>query len=384
MWQMKETQSVIDDVHKMIGQSHKIRIRLTCMDADNKILWNDEFPEGTLLEDSSVEFDGTSDGNSRMLHLSVLNHQGKWSCDPLHPTNSPLWVNQLIRASYGIYSPVKAIDRPDTDGYVYIPVMTAVIKTIEMRDDATVVIEGEDKASNFKDPGKFMRPYTIKKGSKLSTVIHELAEAYGETMFRIQSNNYRLKGSHQFAADDDIWEKLKYFAAATSWALFYDGEGYLVFRPRNNNSICTFTTGATGNIVVPPTRLVEFDEFKNVVMVTGKDAKVLATVSLPSNHPLSWQNVKQVRPHFYENTSISTVKQAKEKANQLLTQLALVTNNVTFSALPNPLLEETDYIQVIDSNLSVNLKILLETFVLPLTHKDPMEIGSEMRLAVKV
>lgn len=366
-------------LQQTIAGNHSVFVRVSITDlAGNRI---SEISD--RLQTGQVDVDAEQTV-SRTCLLTLLDPAKSLNFDSDSPEDGALWHDRMIKVQYEVHGPLLT-------NWVSIPVFHGFITKLS-RDDAIVSVEAQGKELFGLDTVVWT-PVTFKKGANRVECIRQImANDMGETKFTFPASSGRLPKDYSMSKETHPWDAARALATAENCILFYDGRGVIVLRPRNNNPIFTFRQDDDGTITSTPKVAFSSEGLKNVIWVKGgtpKGAKKavewteFAALSHPMSHfRLGRSGVPRYMLETITEDSIRTIAEAKALAKSTLAQRLLQQVDVTFDAMPNPLLEEWDTVRIATDEFSTNF--VLTKFTIPLIVADgaSMAVGYNKKIGI--
>ena len=264
------------------------------------------------------------------------------------------------------------------------PLFTGPISGVERSGDTiTVAAQGKESLAL----GPVWTPLSWSKTTRRVQVIEDLmAKGAGEWAFNLPpgwrqqigktKSVPRVIGDEQFTP----WQQSLWMAASLGAQLFYDARGVLRLRKRPVQSAWTFTGAEIAGRVQVQERT---KDVINQVIVTGgipKGGKKPITVSqsLPDAHPWSpWALGRRGVPRRLieeiEDENLVTRKAAVATAKRRLREHETTAADLTFDALPMPLLEPHDLYRVDAGDVAQSSRFTRGTIPV---HGDLMSVGA--------
>jgi hypothetical protein len=353
-----------------LTESHRIKVSFGVYDGNEALIGP---MEGNVLA-GQVDVDASAD-ITRTLSMTVEDPTGKFSFDPI----GPLYADKFVGVSYSVY--VAALS-----DYVDVPVFFGPVSRYS-RDGHTVQVEAVGKESLMMPPVLMNYPATPVDGY-VASFIKAAAQAFGETKFRLGSMaGVPVSGGDRNMLDaakakaGSVWAELKKLAAAHSFQLFYDAEGYLTARrfPKNTSAHTFLET------LNEPSVAFDLTQVRNRVAVFGPDSQKLdakttrlVVLDLPSGHPLSAASLarngtNRVLVENLQSDRYLTPAEATDWGNRYLKHASQGVLSVNFEALVVPHLELHDIIDMNTATLAASFT--LPAFTIPLQAADPMTVG---------
>lgn len=371
--------------------SHEIRVRVSLLN-----LAEQELSDLTdLIYDGQVNIDVGGDRADRSLTLSLFDPRQRLSFDPDSPADSALYLNRMIKVTYGVWV-------AGGTGWVDVPVFTGPITKLDRPADELISVEclGKEAIANR----EAWRPYTIKKGAKKTSAIQAiLRERAGESSFDFPDLNTRLNKTISLGRTTKPWAAARKIARSMGKQLYYDGDGVCRLREPSSN-VFTFAAGAGGSIMSPVQIGYDLTDFANVVYVKGGQPKgskssdpkspppdgdsdsqaahvpdIRWVEMLGASHPLSAARLGRIGTsggfivQTIENDKIRSRSEAKRVAKRELRDRVLAATSISFDALPLPFLEPNDLVRVNTDDGAISSRI--DQLSLPLRVGENMSVG---------
>lgn len=352
--------------------SHQLRIRVQVMDTAHRVMGD----ASEMLQDGSVTVDATAD-ITRSASLSLWDPAHLLALDSNAPVDGALYMDRMIGVAYQVYSPAYPV-------VVTCPIFTGPISKLT-RDDDTVSIEAQGKEVFAQRPAWRNKNYGI--GTLRTSIVRELLAETGETRFNIEA--WTLRTAHKFgvAFETDVWQLAKKMAGDRM--LYYDGAGTLVMRKPLTRSVFTFRTGDGGTLLTKPTVNYATDDLRNIVRVKGGIPKgqkypVQKTAYAPASHPLSAQSLGRNGKarhlvEIIEDTDLLSAADCMERAEAALASALKTATDVSFDAIPIPMMEWGDMIDTKTPESSSTSR--LDQFTIPLKAGESQAYGYHDRRA---
>jgi hypothetical protein len=366
-------------LHNTMVRSHSIAVTVQILTLSGHHLAD---LSGKLL-DGQVNIDawGTV---TRSCTLSLLDPDRSMSFDTDSPNESALYLDRMIRILY-------SVKVPDLQRWIPVPVFTGPVVKMSRADD---VISVEAQGKEVLAMGVASKATTFKRGAnKVGVISLLLSDFTGEDRFDFIESSQYLTRDLSVTPRSIPWDLARGVAHSMGLQLFYDGRGTARLRPFPATVLYRFRTGDFGNVMTSPQITYTMDELKNCVTVIGQPTKMGLTVAPltyvanpPVNHPLSpWRLGRNGVPRFLrdviEDTSITSVAEARILAEATLLRHLTQAVDVTFDSLPVPHLEPGDVCQLTTPEFSNTFRV--GRLSLPLTSGGQMSMGYLNRVGVK-
>ena len=324
----------------------------------------------------SVQVQANAEGATRSLSLEMFDPTDELGLTSATGALVPRYTVRVRRAVY-----VDALAR-----WVSVPVFRGPI-TKPVRKDDTLQIEAQDMASIA---DSFAPSLRVRRGTNAATAIRQImSEACGERRFRIASTSYRLQSDQILTEGLTPWQLVRRICRAVGWVAFYDGDGYLVCRPRSSAPVFTFRGGTFGTLTGGVERGFWDADVKNQVVVRGgvvSRTQVVGVATLDAGHPLSPEAlaIRGVRRFLREtinDSSIRTYGAARDLAVRALRDLSIQQTAVSFESLPVWHLQEHDAFALIDPKTGERVVARVTDMTIPLTAEGMQAMGFLARSA---
>lgn len=371
------------EYYEALRSSHRIRVRVELLDRYERVRndltlipkpYAERGETGSILLDGEIAVDVNRGGPTRTLSIDILT-QDEWLFDD---PDSPMWLTDYIKVHHGVW-----LD--SLKDYYEVPMGVFTIDQPSMRG-RVLHIEGADKGRRAMDPFRTIKPYSdIKRNWRKSAAIEDMLRFAGETKFKVDECPQTMGKDRTYPPDSELWVEARAIAASSGWALFYDGDGYLTFRPKSTSAVWRFAPGEESSLLSDVEVTHDIMAVRNYVHVKGAGT-VSAVAKPPIGHPLHPDaldpDAPVYMPHFVEDSNIATKAQARAKAADLLDSLLWAGTTVTMDTLVIPTLEEYDRIRIEDPASKTFGNLTLEAFSIPLG-VGVQRIGSKYRSKVR-
>lgn len=345
-----------------LAVEHRVSSRFEIMTREHR-------PVGSLTgraTSGQVNIDTTADV-SRSLQLEIVDPVGVSGVDR---EDGSARLDRMIQAEYGVY-----VERPIYD-WVWLPVFCGPITTTS-RAEGLVTIDASGKESITRGPAFYPRSW--RKGlTKIGVIRSMMEEMGGEDRFDLPHDwKATLPKDLNLGRQSSPWTHTIILCRSMNAHAYYDGRGTLRIRKRPSRPVYTFTTGAGGTIITPPGASESTSELVNMVTVKGS-GDIVATAFLPRAHPYSPHSLgRNGRPDYLpleiEDDSIRTKKEAQEVADKRVSEAQIDEQEVTFTSLPVPFLEELDPFAIDTPGLATTTR--LQKMSLAFGHEGVSTIG---------
>lgn len=258
--------------------------------------------------------------------------------------------------------------------WVPVPVFCGPI-TKPARAGRMLTIEAQDKGAlaSFETTA-----LTIRKGTKGDVAIRAVLRHVGETRFRPITTGKVTKRDYVLTPDTTPLALARRIARDMGWVLFYDAEGYVVFRTAPTGVVFTFRTGTGGTLLSPVSNGYWDSDVVNRVIGTGSPVKgkaVTAVATLNRSHELSPENLARdgkansgLRIARLDDVAASTEAEVKAEVDLELYRRSIQARSVSFDSRSIWHLQEHDVYAVDDRIDGVNLTARVRQMSIPLGH----------------
>lgn len=339
-----------------------------------------------------------------------------------------IWLNNRVKLFTGFQYP---------DGtQEFVPQGVFILrqpKATSKPDESTITLQGDDKAAllNGSPGGTLADTWTITQGADVAGAIKTLCQTVGVTQFNFTPSSFSVPYTMTAQVGQTVWSLIAQLAWSVSWELFFDRNGYLVFRPQPDYSTIgpsvSFSTENPDDkefdtAVVYPIDGYAFVSSTQIVPSDGSTPEYIAvrlapgvsspnpymgtermiddndSNSKPANHIVviggssqtatvqaeaidsspnsatSTVTLGQHRVRVVQDPIITTQSQAQYRANYELLNSVIAAEKQTLSFLPNYLLDEEDVITLNDPNVNTNKNYVAIKLDIPLKWDGTMSV----------
>lgn len=301
------------------------------------------------LIDGQVEWDTTAEVQ-RTATATILDPDARAGLDSVKVTNTSVRLDRYLRLRRDIWLPAAR-------EWVSIPLFTGPLSGVE-RDGHTITVAAQGKEVLAMQP--FWQPLSWGKSTPRVQVIEDMMRrGAGEWAFSMppawRTPLGKAKSVARVIGDDQftVWQQAKWQAAALAADLFYDARGVLRLRRRPVLPAWRFTED---DVTGRPRVSERTRDIINVVAVTGGVPRggrrpVTAIRPLPADHPwspaaLGRRGVGRRMVEEITDDTLVTKSAAVAAAERRLREYATSTVDMTFDALPVPMIEPSDLYRV--------------------------------------
>lgn len=402
--------------------STQIRVDVGIHDPQEKRVSSFDFAEGSSqLESGSVTVDTTQDV-SRSLELELFDDRQRFAFEPDSPAHGAIFTGYFVSVQYEIYVPPFGAwphpeSYPETTSYpgatdlsadsglwIEAPVFWGPLTAYEQLGPE-IKIEAQGKEARALAPHYATKGYTVHEHEHTDDAIKNVMRRVGEDRFDIPDLPWRVKHDRPVHPQSEPWKVvaggeedhngnpiagLIERTGAHPFYLYYDARGYLRAKHLNKQPVFTFD-GHT--MTTPATTNLDALNFYNAVDVTGGKPKgkgkkrAHALVELPADNPMSphalrrRNGAKTYVTKFIQAPNLKTDRACRQRGLHVLRQ-AHTSLEVSFDALPIPMLEEMDVVRVETEEFGL-VTVPLKQFTLPLDASSDMTIGDTKRVRRK-
>lgn len=227
--------------------------------------------------------------------------------------------------------------------------------SVESESDGQVALTCRDMVKRCKR-SKLVTATTFEKGRSIESVIETMAANSWIPKRVLPVTGETLDRDMTWEADTERWEIMKELATSYNYDLRFDGTGTLVMDkfqdPLSAPVAMDLTVGAYGNLVSRGLRTSDSQLHNHVVVIgEGSDSSTPPVwAEAVNNDPLSPSRVSELGDRVIRHTSptITTLAQAQELANSMLSVAALEEFELSFSTPLLPWIEPGQIIGLTD------------------------------------
>lgn len=281
------------------------------------------------------------------------------------------------------------------------------VKVTDTQSGLSIQIAGSDRAWKVKRQS-FTKPYAVAAGTKLATLIQAIVSArISGVQFSLYPTSVTLAAATLAAtpasSTNDPWGVLQTFAAGFGLELYFDPLGICTLAPiptpKSETQSWDYAEGQNCTITGQINKtLDETGTYNGVICIGNGKAKTGAatttstaatippvTASKWTENPDSptyvggpWGKV----PFFITTTAIPAPGMTHATAQTAITAMAaaqfnlvvVALNNVTFTCIPNPAMEEGDVLMLTRKRMGVGTRYVVSGINIPLSPKTPMTV----------
>ncbi len=258
----------------------------------------------------------------------------------------------------------------------YIPQGVFIVtnpETLSRPTERTMTIQGNDKTYLLSGSpiGKFVYETTIEQGVKISTAIKELAAGINKFLF--DDCDVKVPYDLTYAAGNSRWKAMKELADLAVYALYFDANGYLRFRPqydlKTTPPVWTYQPEDYTLYAGSNKRLDDSDLRNHILVIGGSSQTATVTAQAMNDNPDSPFSIQRIgsRLHIHgPDPLITTEELAQARADYELQKRLTLAEKVDIDLVPNYIHEAEDVIELIDPVNKINNKYELIRFTIPL------------------
>lgn len=380
----------------LLTPGHRRMIRMHVLDLANGKHLRDLTSK---VIDGQVVYDVTSDV-SRMLDIDFFDEHDNILFDPDDPSAAPIHRSRVVRVFDSRY--VEALG-----DWVDCPVFTGPVWDFQ-RDSGVVTLTAHGMERQALSAAWDVQHFP--KKTKLTNAIRDLLAAAGDVNAQVPDLPHTFPHDLTVHPLDDIWPHVKRLCKSLDRRCFYDGMGRFKMPPFTQKPVYNFHHALTSRVV--PKRTV--DGFTNTVVVLGPNPKgpkkrIRAAAFIKGPLSPGALNRNGVPLHLVFSDEIDAVnkrvrdpkhpkkkkavvldyaktqKQAQQVADRLALEHGTTRNDLSFTTVPLPMLEEHDMTAVTDDSFGT-ARLRLMQWDLPLeggeaggSEGSPATIGSNRR-----
>lgn len=407
-----------------LAVSHRKQIDVEIKNRDEKTISSLSAPANKVL-DGAVQIDGQASPSRVLDSLTIVDEKRKLRFEADSPAHGAAFGNRFVRINYRVYVPstVTTWEGDTITGigdWVPIPLFHGPVSHYS-RQGVEVTINAQGKEALMMDPRVVHEAYTLHKGMTFENAIRKVAQTQGETRFDIPNLPGKLqrprvvqrgaeawrviagdKKVHGFKRKVPIFDKpihgpIGYTQKPAHGLVhsieghrvaFYNGRGQLCVRKLNRQPSYVFRWGR--DFTSRPELDFDQEAIRNFVRVLGKKLKhnkrAEGHATLDNSHPyspqkLAWHDIPQYLEHKVTAEHLDTDRKCQIHAQQILRRITQMATDLTFAALPIPLLEEDDMVEVLTPEYKLILPI--RQLSIPLASGDVMSFGRHKRVKLR-
>ena len=375
---MTITYSETDLQAKFLDPQVHVTRRVEILESDGQTLWEDSQGENSRLISGSISIDYTRD-ERRSLDCQLANFDKKLVHRP-----EGFWYDKVLRAYRGIKF-------RDTEGIKYheYPLGTFLIdRVVQPRFPRTIQITARDFTKKCM-LSKFTVTTQFVKGTNVADIINSLAANSGIFNRLIPPTSKVLGSDTTFDRGTSRWEAMKQIAEAFNFELFFNAQNFLVMRefidPTLGPISHIFQTGPQVGNLVDWTKSTNDTRIFNWVSVQGTtDAGLPIEYSAKNEDPNSPTSIDKIGPRVYpfESSVVTTLAQAQELADSLLSVNSLEEYEIDMSSLVSPWLEAGEIARFLDPDAVTNDpdRFLMTSLTMPLGLEAMTALGRRLTI----
>lgn len=333
---------------------------------------------GLIVTGGNVNVDVTASPSRRRCTATVVDPTGALIPNDASDVLSPygyelrLWRGYLV-ASTGVTE--------------LAPLCTCRLSEAKVEDSGapTIGLSGFDRARSV-NRYRFEVPYVVPAGTNYITAIQDLISSRLPGVTFSAPTTPMTTPLLVFDQMADPWKAASDMAASIGCEVFFDAMGVCVIRtvPNPATDPVTYTYSEGGNaVLLSVTNTLTDDPGYNGAVVDGQPAGLppvhSVTYDMDATSPTNSLTAYGKVPEFFKSQYIVTQAQADEAAAAMLRRNKGGTEQVSFTAIPNPAHEGGDLVSVVRAGIGVNSICLLESFAIPLAASASMTATTRKR-----
>lgn len=234
---------------------------------------------------------------------------------------------------------------------------------------------------------RFTEPYVVAEGTNYSTAIKALLESRVDGLTFLLSSTSFTTPALVFAEDADPWAEATKMAKAIGFELFFGPDDITVLRPEpdpaNAPLAWEYVDGENATFVAIENTLSDEPGYNGVVVI-GEHPSLAAPVRAEAwdadpASPTYYLGPYGRVPTFVRSQFISTTTQAQDAADAQLQRVLGGTEQLRFTAIPNPAHEAGDVVRVVRDELGLDDFVVLDAFDIPLEPEGLMPVVPRKR-----
>jgi hypothetical protein len=263
-----------------------------------------------------------------------------------------------------------------------IPLGTFRISSVKVSDEGAVSIDlsGFDRSRSV-SRARFESPYAIAAGTNYVSAIQALVSSRLPGVLFSSLTTAAVTPVLLFDQASDPWQAATSMAGAIGAEIFFDPMGICVIRTEPNPSGAPLTfiyeEGTNATILSVENNLTDEPGYNGVV-VDGEPASGTPVHSVvydaDATSPTYYLGRYGKVPTFVKSQYITTQGQADEAAAAALRRERGGTEQLGFSAIPNPAHEGGDLVSVIRKAIGIDSRNMIQSFSIPLNASGVMNV----------
>lgn len=231
-------------------------------------------------------------------------------------------------------------------------------KTEDTREGLTITLTAYDRARRYSRAQRVTpKVFDASLATPIRDAILSTLQDVNPTLTISHDSPGYLTPSQVCNTGDDPWEFCRKLAESMGYELFFDRVGNCILQkvPDPNDATVlpawTYSEGTSATLL-DAGRDQSNEQIFNGVVVTGMNPSIGSPVRVvvwddnPAS-PTYWLGPYGKVPDFYQSDKIGTVDQATAAGVGRLNELKGLTEQVTFSIVPNPAMEPADVVQLV-------------------------------------
>lgn len=345
--------SVSELFKKQLVTGYQVVSRVEVLRSDGMAILDSDNPATPLsVASGTIRCDRSASFRRYVENLTILDESGS-----LIPTQALDYFSSIagneLRLSVGMI--VNGVKEYVVQGHFGL----SGAKTDDTVEGMTITLTAYDRGKYFSDAARVTPKVfdAVTSTPIYSAIISTLQDiAPGLNIFH--DGPVHLTPSQVCNSGDDPWEFCRALAESMGYELFFDRIGQCILQriPDPNNvdviPVWSYVEGQDA-ILLEVGRRQSNELVKNGVVVTGMNpssglppVRVIVVDDNPSS-PTRWGGPFGRRPFFYQSDKIVTVAQATEAGVGQLNEQKGLTEQVSFSIVPNPAMEPSDVVQLV-------------------------------------
>lgn len=330
------------------------------------------------VTDGSVEVDKTAETRRRCT-LTCVDPTGELT---------PRDVGDLLTPFGTEIKPFRGMMYSATPGdHEVVPLGVFRISKVDISDDEdalTLGIEASDLSRTI-SRNKFIEPYTVEVGTNIIDAIKALCKrTFPEQAFNFVGTARTVESTRVYDIGDDPWEAMTELSTSLGYDLYFDVWGQLCILPFPNienlpSPMFRYIEGENCTML-SLTKVLSDSPGYNGVVVLGEapsdDAPAVMGIAW-DEEPTSatyYKGPYGAVPMFHQDQLVKTEQEAADTAAALLKSQLGFSSGLEISALPNPLFECGNVVEVRREKSHVDDVFVIDAFNVPLRAAGTQEL----------
>lgn len=210
-----------------------------------------------------AEADDVKEEVTHTAHVTVADPDRLLKVSTATAPGGTAWIADQLQVEWGLW--VRSLDK-----WIDVPVFTGPVFDVARRDDVQIDFDCQGKEANHLPPATFPHAFSIRRNTRISSAIKEIARKRGENRYSIDDTHKRLRKDKTWALGQNPWKGMQNLADVVDQQLFYRGEGTLRLRPWPNQPVIMLKRSIASILTAHPEERVSRARVINEVVVVGE------------------------------------------------------------------------------------------------------------------